>query len=265
MNNLPATVKSKDGLEAADWHVLVAQILLGIALLAAWEWAGRTWGSTWTSLPSLIAVRLVEWITTILARHLGVTLAEIGIGMAIGVSGGVALGLLLGQSLVMGTVLRPIVVGFYSVPIVTLAPLLILWFGLDMAPKIVLVSISSFFLLFFSTFSGVKAIDRDLTLGLRQMGASPRELFRKVGMPGSMPWIVSGIKIAVPYSIAAAVTGELLAAREGMGALLSTAAAQFDMTGLYSALVVLMVVGIAASAAMTAVERRLLRWRPGAR
>lgn len=249
----------------ADWHVLIAQVILGIVLIAAWEWAGRTYGSTWTSLPSLIGERLVEWITTILAKNLGVTLAEIGIGLVLGVSGGVVLGLLLGQSLVMGTIFRPIVVGFYSVPIVTLAPLLILWFGLDMAPKIVLVSISSFFLLFFSTFSGVKAIDRDLILGLRQMGASPNELFRKVGMPGAMPWIVSGIKIALPYSIAAAVTGELLAARLGMGALLSAAASQFDMTGLYAALVVLMAVGIAASAAMNALERRLLRWRSGAR
>jgi len=264
MPNAAPTIQ-KRRMEPEDWHVLIGQIVVGIALVAGWEWAGRTFGSTWTSLPSLIAVRLVEWTGTVLAQHLGITLAEIGIGMVLGVSGGVLLGLLLGQSLVLGTVLRPIVVGFYSVPIVTLAPLLILWFGLDMAPKIVLVSLSSFFLLFFSTFSGVKAIDRDLILGLRQMGATPRELFRKVGMPGAMPWIVSGIKIALPYSIAAAVTGELLAARLGMGALLSTAAAQFDMTGLYAALFVLMLVGIAASVAMAALERRLLRWRPGAR
>jgi NitT/TauT family transport system permease protein len=255
----------KRRIEPEDLYVLIAQVVFGIALIAAWEWAGRAFDSTWTSLPSLIAVRLVEWTGTILALHLGITLAEIGIGMVLGVSGGMVLGLLLGQSLVLGTVFRPIVVGLYSVPIVTLAPLLILWFGLDMAPKIVLVSISSFFLLFFSTFSGVKAIDRDLILGLRQMGATPGELFRKLAMPGAMPWIVSGIKIAVPYSIAAAVTGELLAARLGMGALLSTAAAQFDMTGLYTALFVLMLVGIAASSAVEALEGRLLRWRPGAR
>lgn len=245
--------------------VLAAQIALGIALLCAWEWAGRSFGSSWTSLPSLIAVRLFEWGGTILPRHVAVTLTEIGVGLLIGVSAGVFVGLFLGQSLVLGTVFRPIVVGFYSVPIVTLAPLLILWFGLDMAPKIVLVAVSAFFLLFFSTFSGVKAIDKDLILAMRLLGSSSSEEFRTVSVPGSMSWIVSGVKIALPYAIAAAVTGELLAAREGMGALLSTAAAQFDMTGLYAALVVLMVIGIVASGAMAGIERRLLRWRNGAR
>jgi len=248
--------------DRTDWPVLAAQIALGVVLVAAWEWTGRTYGSTWTSLPSLIAVRLVEWTGRTLAVHLGITLAEIAIGLVLGVTAGVALGLALGQSLVFGTILRPVVVGLYSVPIVTMAPLLILWFGLDMAPKIVLVAISSFFLLFFSTFAGVRGIDRDMILGLRQMGATKAELFRTVGVPGAMPWIVSGVKIALPYSIAAAVTGELLAARLGMGALLSQAAAQFDMTGLYAALFVLMLVGIAASAGMARIEKRLLRWRP---
>jgi NitT/TauT family transport system permease protein len=265
MTSPPSSTNRRAPTTRDDRLILAGQLVLGIVLLVAWEWAGRTFGATWSSLPSLIAVRLVEWAGTTLAVNLGITIAEIVIGLVVGVSAGIAMGLLLGQSLVFGTIFRPIVVGFYSIPIVTLAPLLILWFGLDMAPKIVLVAISSFFLLFFSTFSGVKAIDRDLILGLRQMGAEKGELFRKVGMPGAMPWIVSGIKIALPYSIAAAVTGELLAARLGMGALLSTAAAQFDMTGLYAALFVLMLLGIAASTGMTALERRLLRWRPGER
>jgi NitT/TauT family transport system permease protein len=246
-----------------DFAVLGAQIALGIVLLGLWEWAGRTFGSTWTSIPSLIGARLVQWAGTTLARNIGVTLAEIAIGLAIGASAGIVAGLVLGRTRVASVVLRPIIVGFYSVPVVTLAPLLILWFGLELAPKIVLVTISAFFLLFFNTFAGVQGIDRDLVQSMRLMGATPREEFRKVGAPGAMPWIVSGIKIAVPYAIAAAVTGELLAAREGMGSLLSAAAAQFDMTGLYAALVVLMVIGILASVAVNALERRLLRWRQG--
>jgi NitT/TauT family transport system permease protein len=97
---------------------------------------------------------------------------------------------------------------------------------------------------------------------MRLMGASRGEEFRRVIVPGAMPWIVSGFKIAVPYAFAAAVTGELLAAREGLGSLLSRAAAQFDMTGLYAALLILMAMGIAASALMLVIERHLLKWRP---
>ena len=246
-----------------DAAVLGAQIALGIALIGVWEWAGRTFGSSWSSLPSKIAARLVEWGGSTLARNVGVTLAEIVVGLAIGATAGVVAGLTLGRARVASVVLRPIIVAFYSIPVVTLAPLIILWFGLEMEPKIVLVAISAFFLLFFNTFAGVIGIDRDLVQSMRIMGARSGEEFRKVSAPGAMPWIVSGLKIAVPYAIAAAVTGELLAAREGMGSLLSAAAAQFDMTGLYAALLVLMALGIAASALMNALERRLLRWREG--
>src|SRR5581483_6168302 len=250
--------------QRTEIRIVILQILLAIALIALWEWAGRATGGNWSSKPSDIAVRIVQWARTDLWLHIGVTLLEIAIGLAIGGFAGVVMGLMLGRTKVLSVVLRPIIVGFYSVPIVTLAPLLILWFGLELAPKIVLVTISSFFLLFFNTFAGVQAIDRDVILSMRLMGARRSEEFRNVSAPGAMPWIVSGFKIAVPYSFAAAVTGELLAAREGMGSLLSKSAAQFDMTGLYSALLVLMVLGIVSSAAMSGVERWLLRWRAGA-
>lgn len=252
-----------DGARSADRGVLAGQVLLGVALLALWEWAGASLGSSWTSRPSLIALRLVEWAGTTLWTNIGVTLAEIAIGLALGAFAGIACGLWLGRTHVLATTLRPLIVALYAIPVVTLAPLLILWFGLELAPKIVLVAISAFFLLFFNTFSGVQALDRDLVLALSLMGATPGEEFRKVAAPGAMPWIVSGFKIAVPYAFAAAVTGELLAARQGMGSLLSAAAAQFDMTGLYAALLVLMILGVLASAAMNAVERYLLRWRQG--
>lgn len=259
---MAAAAKSTGPASASDLAVLFMRVGLAVALIAAWEATGRVFGSTWISLPSLISQRLLEWLGNDLLRHTAVTVQEIVIGLAIGGTNGVAAGLFLGRARVLGPLFRPIVVGLYSIPIVALAPLLILWFGLEMTPKIVLVAISAFFLLFFNTFSGVQTIDPDIVAALRLMGASSSEEFRRVIVPGAMPWIVSGFKIAVPYAFAAAVTGELLAAREGIGSLLSRAAAQFDMTGLYAALLVLMVMGIAASALMLVVERHLLRWRP---
>ena len=245
----------------SNGSVWIAQLFVGLALLGLWEALGRSLGSTWTSLPSEVAFRLAHWAETTLLRNLSITLIEIVAGLGIGASAGISFGILLGRTRVMSVVLRPLIVVLYSVPVVALAPLLILWFGLDLAPKIVLVAISSFFLLFFNTFTGVQGVDRDLIYSMRLMGASPAEELRNITAPAALPWIVSGLKIALPYSIAAAVTGELLAARQGIGSLLTAAAAQFDMTGLYAALLVLMMVGVAASAGMNALERWLLRWR----
>ena len=170
----------------------------------------------------------------------------------------------LGRSPVASTVLRPIIVGLYSVPLVSLAPLFIMFFGLGLMPKIVLVAIVTFFLLFFNTFAGAERIDRDLVDSLQLMGAGRWEIFRKVVAPATSVWIVGGIKIALPYALVATVTGELLATRAGLGYLLSQAAEQFDMTSLYAVLLILMVIGLLLSEAATRIERRVLRWRHAA-
>ncbi len=174
---------------------------------------------------------------------------------------GVLAGLLLGRSPIAAGILRPIVVAFYSVPLVALAPLFIMFFGLDMLPKIVLVSIVVFFLLFFNTFAGASSVDHDLIAQVELMGSTRREMFQKVVAPACMAWIIGGIKTALPYALVAATTGEMLAARRGLGFLISDAASQFDMTSLYAALFILMLLGLAVSEIATWSERHLLRWR----
>jgi NitT/TauT family transport system permease protein len=241
--------------------VLLWQIGFGIFLTGAWELGGRALGSTWTSLPSLILVRLVAWASTDLLVHVATTTTEVLVGLVLGVGAGIVAGLALGSSQVLASLLRPIITALYSIPLITMAPLLILWFGLDMEPKIVLVTIVVFFLVFFNTFAGVQAIDQDLTASLQLMGSTTREEFQKVIVPASMAWIMSGIKVALPYALAAATTGELLAARRGIGALVARAATQYDMTGLYAALFVLMLMGILIGEAAVLIERRVLRWR----
>jgi NitT/TauT family transport system permease protein len=174
---------------------------------------------------------------------------------------GALAGLVLGRSPVAAGIVRPIVVAFYSVPLVALAPLFIMFFGLDMLPKIVLVAIVVFFLLFFNSFAGATSVDRELIAHIELMGANRREKFRKVVAPACSPWIIGGIRTAMPYALVAATTGEMLAARRGLGFLLSDAASQFDMTSLYSALFILMLLGLAVSELAAWAERHLLRWR----
>ena len=252
---------ARDGGTSRNDHILVWQVAVGVGLLAAWEALGRLHGSQWTSEPSLIADRLVQWVQGDLYLQVATTLTEVVTGLVIGAAFGILAGLVLGRSPLLSVILRPIIVAFYSVPLIALAPLFIMFFGLDMLPKIVLVTLVVFFLLFFNTFAGATSVDYDLIAQVELMGSTRREKFQKVVAPACMAWIVGGFKIALPYALVAATTGEMLAARRGLGFLLSDAASQFDMTSLYAALFILMVMGLAVSEAAAWAERRLLRWR----
>jgi NitT/TauT family transport system permease protein len=241
--------------------IVLWQIAMGIVLLGGWEAVGRISGGAWTSRPSLIAAKLAVWLQGSIYPNVATTLAEVISGLAIGSLLGVLAGLLLGRSPIAAGILRPIVVAFYSIPLVALAPLFIMFFGLDMLPKIVLVSIVVFFLLFFNTFAGASSVDHDLIAQVELMGSSRRELFQKVVAPACMAWIIGGIKTALPYALVAATTGEMLAARRGLGFLISDAASQFDMTSMYAALFILMLLGLLVSELAASGERHLLQWR----
>lgn len=239
------------------WRLAVA-----VFILAAWEWAGYTLGDrSWASRPSLIAARLATWIAGDLWLHLLTTLWAMALGLIIGIPTGVLAGLILGRSRVWGEIMRPLVVAVYNVPLIALAPLLILWFGLDLTPKVVLVAIVTFFILFFATFTGAQSLDDDLVSMLRLMGASPLEEFRKVVIPASTAWIASAMRVALPYALIDAIMGEILASRRGVGFLLTNAISQIDMTGVYAALVVMMVIGVSMVAIARRIEQSALKWR----
>jgi NitT/TauT family transport system permease protein len=242
-------------------NVLVWQVAIVVGLLAIWEGFGRAAGGDQVSSPSRIAARIATWLGGELYPHLFTTLGELACGMIIGCSCGILAGLVLGRMPIVSLILRPIIVGLYSVPLVTLAPLFIMFFGLGLLPKIVLVSIVTFFLLFFNTFTGAQQVDEDYLRTLDLMGATKGEQFRKVVAPATAVWIVGGIKIALPYALVATITGELLATRSGLGFLISRAAERFDMTSLYAVLLILMAIGLLLSEAALRLEHRFLRWR----
>jgi len=241
------------------WRVIVA---LSIPLV--WEAVGRLSGSAWISTPSRVGMRVLAWASDGLAFHIATTVEEIATGLLIGSFFGILCGLLLGRMPVLAGILRPIIVALYSVPLISLAPLFIMLFGLGRMPQIVLVSIVVFFLIFFNTFAGAEAVDEDLIRTLHLMGAGRTEVFRKVIGPASVVWIIGGLKVALPYALVAATTGEMLGSRGGIGFLLNNAAQQFDMTSLYAALIILMALGVLTSGAAVRLETWLLRWRHAA-
>ena len=159
--------------------IVVWQIAVGVFLLVGWEAVGRISGGEWTSRPTLIAAKLAVWLQGSIYPHVATTLTEVVTGLVAGSLLGALAGLLLGRSPIAAGILRPIVVAFYSIPLVALAPLFIMFFGLDMLPKIVLVTIVVFFLLFFNTFAGASSVDRDLIAQVELMGSTHREMFPK--------------------------------------------------------------------------------------
>jgi NitT/TauT family transport system permease protein len=241
------------------WRAAFALVLLGI-----WQAAGALGDDEWISRPTLVAARIVDLARTGLAGHIATTLSEIALGLLIGVPLGTLAGILLGRTRVLSSLLRPVIVAANSVPIIALAPLLIMWFGLGLTPKVALVALVSFFLLFFNTYSGVTTIDDDLIDALRLMGANRREILRKVVLPATMPWALSGLKSALPYALIAATVGEMMLARNGLGFLVTQFAGEYDMTGVYAALVVLMILGVLIADLAARTEAWILRWRGAA-
>lgn len=240
------------------------QIVVAVVLLLLWEFAGHVSGtnSRWISQPTLIAERLARWIVgPDLYFHLFITMSEIVIGLAIAVPAGAIAGLWLGRAKVPATVLRPAIVALYCIPVIALLPLLILWFGFGMEPKVFAIVKAVGFIVFFNAFSGVQQVDQDLISSLRLMGSNRREEFWKVIVPATMAWVFVGVKIGLPYAFVAAISGEMLAARHGLGVLVSQAAAQFDLTGMFSALFILMVIGGFVTGLADVIEEKFLRWR----
>jgi NitT/TauT family transport system permease protein len=244
--------------------LLPMQIGLGAVLLGIWEWAGAGKTSSLASRPSLVLERLWLWISTDLHIHVATTLTEMVLGLAMGTTLGVLAGLALGRAPLLSTLLRPLIIAAYSVPLIALVPLIIMFFGIDMLPKIVLITIVVFFLLLFNTFSGVQAIDRDMIASIQIMGSTRREEFQKVIAPAAMAWIIGGMKTALPYALVAATTGEMLASRSGVGFLVMRGAQRFDMPSLYAGLLVLMLIGLLVSDIAARIEKWMLRWRHAA-
>jgi NitT/TauT family transport system permease protein len=152
-------------------------------------------------------------------------------------------------------------VGGYGAPKLAFAPLFILWFGIGIESKIALVAAVVFFIVYFSTLSGVRALDAKLVQMAQVVGASERQVGRHIVFPG-VPSIFAGFRIAVPYAIGGAVIAELISSNRGLGYLVQTGAMNFDTTQVFVAILAATIIVHAFIAVVDLGERFLLRWRP---
>jgi len=243
-------------------HGLLA-VLPGLAFLLFWQWAsGRLIKELYVSKPTAIAVRLYELFSSgEIYPHLWTTGQELVFGYVIGVAGGVLGGYALGRSPRLARIFEPYVMAFYGVPKIALAPLFIIWFGIGMGSKIALASIMVFFLVFYNVFAGVRSVDRELVNLTLVMGANQRQLTYHVYLPAAAPYVMLGMRMAIPYSVIGVIVGEFTSSTQGLGLFIHEASATYDPAGVFAGIVILLGFVMAAGALAGRLERRLLRWR----
>jgi NitT/TauT family transport system permease protein len=265
--NAPAATPEAAPRRRSAWTAKATQLFLtllpGAALLLFWQWsAGRLIKEIYVSKPTAVAERLYELFASgEIYPHLWVTGQELVLGYVIGVSGGVIGGYLLGRSPRMAKIFEPYVMAFYGVPKIALAPLFIIWFGIGMGSKIALASIMVFFLVFYNVFAGVRSVDRELVNLTLVMGANQRQLTWHVFLPAAAPYVMLGMRMAIPYSVIGVIVGEFTSSTQGLGLFIHEASSTYDPAGVFAGIVILLGFVTIAGALANRLERRLLRWR----
>ena len=237
---------------------------LAVVLLSAWEAAAATGliDPFFVSRPSDIALRIWMWVSAgTLWRHLFVTLEESVLGLLLGGALGVTAGFALARAPLAARVLEPYIMMLNAVPRVVLAPLFLLWFGLGIWSKVALAVTLVFFVMFFSTYQGVRDANRVIIDNVRMLGATEGQLVRHVLIPSALSWIFSSLQVSLGFAMVGAVVGEYLGAASGLGYVIAQAEGTFDTTGVFAGMFVLSAVVVAASAGVARLERWLLRWK----
>ncbi len=244
--------------------VNVARATLLALLLLGWELgSGRFLDPFYFSSPSKVAAMLgSELVAPGFWNDLRVTCTELLLGFVAGSTAGVLTGLALGRWQILCAVLEPFFVAVNSIPRIALAPLLVIWFGIDLMSKIVLAASLVYFITFFNTLSGVRSVDAGLLSVARIQGASGRQLFLKVVLPSASSWILTGLKLSLPFALIGVIVGEFLAASAGLGYRLNMYSTSYNTTGTMAMLAVMMAFMLALNGLMDLVERRVMRWRP---
>jgi len=247
----------------------LCRLCLLVLALGAWEAGVRTkhidaffWGQ-----PSGVYSQLKTWVTDgtaqgSLAEQILVTLQEAVYGFAIGVALGVLLGVALGRNRFLSDLLSPFIKVANSIPRIVLGSLFSIAFGFGLTSKVVLAVVLVFFGVFFNAFQGTREVDRNLLSNARILGASRWQTVRHVVLPSAFTWILASLHISFGFALIGAVVGELLGADKGMGLLIRNAQNNFSPNGVLAGMVVIAVIALIAEGLITALEKRLLRWRP---
>jgi putative hydroxymethylpyrimidine transport system permease protein len=242
--------------------------LLIAALIGAWQIAATTGliadalhlESFLVPSPSEIAESLWQ-SRSLLAENAWVTLQEVLLGFGCAVVAGVGFALALHLSPTLRRAFYPLIVASQTIPIIVVAPILVVWFGYGIGPKLAIIALICFFPIAVNTFDGLRSIDPEATKMMRTLDASRGQILWRIEAPSSLPYFFSGAKIAVAVAVIGAVFGEWAGSDSGLGHLILQDNAQLETARVFAAAAVLSAMAIALFAILALAERRVVTWR----
>jgi sulfonate transport system permease protein len=263
MTGLTLTTAAEAPELSRKWVILTGRLVLALALLLAWEIGARTMGAIFFAPPLDVAMRLVEiarngqMLTDIIA-----TLRVSALGFVIACVAGVLLPFLLRRSPRVDAAVEPYIMASMGIPKYALAPWLILWFGIGDAPKLVVVVLMVFYIIYIATSAGIRGVDGRLIAMARIVGASEQLIAREIIWKSLLPFFFTGLKVALPRAVSATIVGEFLVASEGVGHYIENARETSDTVGVFAGIVVATALVLVINAVVNVIERRALAWRP---
>jgi ABC-type nitrate/sulfonate/bicarbonate transport system permease component len=239
----------------------VPSLTVLLMLTVIWECLGA-YGSLQEAIlprPSLILVTLIRH-RSLLWHHSVVTLSEAFIGFVIACLLAFLLGLLMDNITILKNALHPFLVVSQTIPIITLAPLFVIWFGYGWMPKVVVVVMVCFFPVVINFLHGMDHVDQDMITLMRTMKAGKYAIFRLVKLPHSLPYLFSGIKISASYAVMGAVIGEWLGAKDGLGEYMRRSMKAFAVEQTFASIVIISVVSLLWIWILDKLEIALMPW-----
>jgi len=197
-----------------------------------------------------------------LVRHTHTTLTEAALGLLLAFTIGVPIGIAMARFRYAHAVAEPFIMALYSLPRVALAPLFIIWFGIDLFSKVMMSFSTVLFIFMLNIHEGLKTIDKDLLELFRTMKAPRGYVLRKVILPWLVPWVIASLRIGIGLSLIGAVVAELIGSSAGLGWYIEYSAGRLDTTGVFAGLVLLTVIAVVGNLIVGAFERHYSSWRP---
>jgi len=240
---------------------VVWPVAFTVALFVVWEAICRAFAvpQSFLPAPSLIFKSMWDFRVTIIDNSI-VTLWTTLVGFGIATVVGLLLGVFIGASKSIYEALYPVMIGFNSIPKVAIVPVLILWFGVGPLPAVLTAFLISFFPIVVNVATGLATTEPELRDVLRALGASKLEIIRKIGLPRSMPFFFSSLKVAVTLAFVGSVMAETVGSNKGVGHLMLSAQAAFQVPLVFAGLLALAILGIVLYALMAVIERRFTGW-----
>ncbi|HTJ27122.1 MAG TPA: ABC transporter permease [Candidatus Limnocylindria bacterium] len=243
--------------------ILACQVALAVVFLAAWQFATAhaavstfLFGSPsaiWDSVRSTVE-------DGSLARDVGVTALETFLGFLIGNVVGMVIGLLLWYSRFIARVIEPFVLALGSIPIIALAPVVIIWLGTGLASKVAMSTLSVVVVALVTAYKGATSVDADYLTLLRALGASKNQIFRKLIIPVAMTDIFAGLRLSVGFALVGAIVGEFISSSEGLGHAIFKAGSLYMISAVFAALLVTIALALCMTAIVGRLERMLMPW-----